>query len=90
MLSGGAACCSSVVTLLGPQGKQVDSFLCFVLQVGLQWVLHGAPGAHVCRAEPKGSPTTPLCRRADPMKEMGGHWNLWDERDGVCSSVRLL
>lgn len=64
------------VNCLGLQGKQVDSFLCFVLQVGLQWVLHGAPGAHVCRAEPKGSPTTPPCCRANPMKEMEEQWNL--------------
>lgn len=41
--------------------------VCFVPQVGLQRVLHGAPGAHVGRAQPEGAAAPALPGRACPV-----------------------
>lgn len=42
-------------------------WVCFVPQAGLQRVLHGAPGAHVGRAQPEGAAAAALPGRACPV-----------------------
>lgn len=59
-----AACCCWAV--LSQRAAKTSGF--FVSQVGLQWVLHRAPGAHVCRAQPEGSSPASPPGRTCPVK----------------------